>query len=100
MPKAPIRSREAIFFKIRGSGNAGDSDRNQLLKVSEWNVVVTELGTMVEPANMAPQVGGDFNRIVQIDVTDSGVNAVRVMEESDFQNTFGTGGQGMADYNA
>ncbi len=46
MPKAPIKNREAIFFRIRGSGNSGDSDRNQLLKASEWNVVTTDLGTI------------------------------------------------------
>ncbi len=97
MPKAPIRSREAIFFKIRGSGTP---DRNELLKASEWNTVLTELGTMVEPQSLAPFIGGDLGKIAQIDVTDNGVNAVRVMEESDFQNTFGTGGSGMADYNA
>ncbi len=100
MPKLPIRTREVIFFTIRGSGNAGNSDRNQLLKQSEWNVVLTELGTMVEPTNLMSQIGGDFNKIVQIDVTDNAVNAVRVMDESDFQNVYGTGGQGMADYNA
>ncbi len=97
MPKSPVRSREVFACTIRGSGNAGNSDRNALSRFMDWNVVVTELGAMVEPA----VIGQDWGHIIQGDVTDFAFNAIRFTDEGSFQNDFGTGGQQLpCDYNA
>lgn len=95
MPKGPILSRTAYFTQIRGAGSTA------LIKHHEYNTVDTELGTCVEPRSFAPSLGGDpSGHVVQLDLTDNAFNAVRIIDEGEFQNSFGTGGQGLVDYNA
>ena len=94
MPKNPILSRETFFGRVRGTGL---DDRNMQLRHLEWNVVQTELGYMVESRSQA--FIGD--KVTQVDLTDTTVNAVRIESDDTFQNDYGTGGPQMPfDYNA
>ncbi len=99
MPKAPILSREAYFFYIRGSGSGARSgaEHGALIRQLDWNTVTTALGLMVEPASLT----FENSKIVQEDATDGALTAIRFTDDSSFQSDFGTGGQQVpVDFNA
>ena len=97
MPKAPILYREGFYEIIRGGPR--DYLNHRPKRVSEWQVVETELGTMVEPrtsTNIADAVG----KVVNADATDMSISKFTEMDPSDFQNQYGTGGISLVDFNA
>jgi hypothetical protein len=70
------------------------------LKQLEWFAVDTELGLMVESRPISDIVGGELGQVKQIDMTDAAINRISRIDETVFQNQYGTGGSGMIDYNS
>ncbi len=88
MPKAPITFREGYFTEVRGSGNP------LLLKRLEFNRVETELGTMAESVSIQLGFSQNTDKMANVDLTDAGLNTIRIIQEQEFQNNFNTGGNG------
>jgi hypothetical protein len=91
MPKAPILARRGYFDTISRS--------NPIIRFLDWNVVDTELGSMVEPRQDIrgiPTAVAGANGLVQVDLIDSGFTAISQMNSDTFYSQFGTDGQQVA----
>ncbi len=95
MPKRPILTRDK-FFSRQSYTAGGGANALQLLKEMDWNVVLTDLGPMVEPNQSLMPDGTGSATAAQVDFTDSAYTAVHVLDnEASFANDFGTGGSGI-----
>ena len=95
MPKAPILARRGFFSYV---------DRTQsTLRMLDFNVVDTELGSMVEPRQVAfgIQLGNSGSTgYANIDVTDAAFNSLSQIDQNTFLSQFGTDGlQGPIEFN-
>ena len=83
MAKTPVQARRGFYYKPNRNLNT--------LVPFDWNVVDTELGTMVEPRNFA---GLDpTSKVVQIDIIDAAYDSVTVTNQDTFYAENGVGGQ-------
>lgn len=81
MPKAPILKRRLFFEKVRGGS----------MRLLDWAVVETSLGTMVEPRTLAPIDATGSVR--QVDVLETTFDTLTEMREDKFYEQNGTSGQ-------
>lgn len=89
MARAPITNRIAYSYKI----NRYLDERLPF----DWNVVETELGTMVEPRQLVRFIDGS---VPQVDLVDSAFDSQAFMSPEEFQSTYNHGGpQLMVDFN-
>ena len=87
MPKTPILSRTLQYTRLR----------DKTVRLSDWNIVSTTLGMMVEPRRM---IYVDNSKVVNMDIYDTNFTDIKESQhETQFQQN-GTGGEQLpSDYN-
>ena len=78
MARTPINSRRTFFVRV--------NRHVPLISFYDWNVVETDLGTMVEPRNTLGYGTGD--KVTNIDLRDSSFDTIEETTEADFQRNF------------
>ena len=81
MPKTPITDRTMLYDVLR---------YDKTIRFLDWNVVETELGTMVEPRPFGPGYG--TVKVTDVDVYDASANRLVQYDENTFAREYGTGG--------